>query len=174
MVDQEQFFLESALTLDGGVTPFAEIMPWFWSRQQAHRYEIEQIPFAEMDRWHIEKDSGNLVHESGKFFSIEGIDVKTNYGSRTAWRQPVINQPEIGILGIIAKKIGGILHFLMQVKMEPGNINRVQLSPTLQATRSNYTYVHQGRVPLYMDYFFDLKKHRVLVDSLQSEQGGAS
>ena len=172
MTDKDQVFLRSALTRESPVTPSEDILPWFWSRQQAHRYNIEQIPFAAMDRWRIEPDTGNLVHDSGKFFRIEGVEVKTNYGPRAVWRQPVINQPEIGILGIIAKQFNGVLHFLMQVKMEPGNINMVQLSPTLQATRSNYTCVHQGRMPPYLDYFFDLKKHRVLIDSLQSEQGG--
>ena len=32
----------------------------------------------------------------------------------------------------------------MQAKVEPGNINSIQLSPTLQATRSNYTKAHGG------------------------------
>lgn len=172
MTKKEELFLHSALTVEDAVMPSEEILPWFWSRQDAHRYVIEQIPFAKMERWSVEPESGNLVHESGKFFSIEGIHVQTNYGFRQEWTQPIINQPEIGILGIIARKINGILHFLMQVKMEPGNINMVQLSPTLQATRSNYTCVHQGRMPPYLDYFFKLKKHRILVDSLQSEQGG--
>ena len=150
----------------------ADVMAWFWSRQQAHQFVIEQIPFAEMEQWGFEPDTGNLVHDSGKFFSIEGLHVRTNFGSRAEWKQPVINQPEVGILGIITKKFNGILHFLMQVKMEPGNINMVQLSPTLQATRSNFTCVHKGRKPPYLDYFLERGKHRVLVDSLQSEQGG--
>lgn len=172
MDDKATLFARSALVSDGAMMSTTDIMSWFWSRQQAHQFVIEQIPFAEMESWGFESDTGNLVHESGKFFSIEGIHVRTNFGSRAEWRQPVINQPEVGILGIITKKLNGVLHFLMQVKMEPGNINMVQLSPTLQATRSNFTCVHKGRKPPYLDYFLDRKKHRVLIDSLQSEQGG--
>jgi oxidase EvaA len=59
----------------------------------------------------------------------------------------------------------------MQAKMEPGNVNTLQLSPTVQATRSNYTQVHQGRQPHYLEYFIDRNKARILVDQLQSEQG---
>jgi oxidase EvaA len=59
----------------------------------------------------------------------------------------------------------------MQVKMEPGNINMVQLSPTLQATRSNFTRVHQGKAPPYLEYFLHRGRGQVLVDVLQSEQG---
>jgi oxidase EvaA len=88
-----------------------------------------------------------------------------------SWQQPIVNQPEIGFLGIVAKEIDGILHFLMQAKIEPGNVNNVQISPTLQATKSNYTQVHKGHKPLYLEYFLERRKHRVLLDQLQSEQG---
>mgnify|MGYP000674128209 CR=1 FL=1 len=59
----------------------------------------------------------------------------------------------------------------MQAKIEPGNLNIVQLSPTLQATRSNYTRVHGGKSPNYLEYFNGEKEVYVLVDQLQSEQG---
>ena len=32
------------------------------------------------------------------------------------WKQPIINQPEIG-LGFITKEFNGILHFLVQAKV---------------------------------------------------------
>ena len=146
-------------------------MDWFAARRAAHTFEIRPIPFSKLRGWDFEEDTGNLRHESGKFFSIEGIRVRTNFGPVAKWSQPIINQPEVGILGILTKKFDGILHFLMQVKMEPGNINMVQLAPTLQATRSNYTRVHQGKAPPYLDYFLDKAESRVLVDALQSEQG---
>jgi oxidase EvaA len=127
-----------------------------------------------MDKWLFESSTGNLVHLSRKFFSIEGLWVQTNFESSTVsmWTQPIINQPEIGILGIITKKIDGILYFLMQAKMEPGNLNMLQLAPTVQATRSNYLRVHQGNTTPYLEYFLNLSQRKVLLDSLQSEQGG--
>ncbi|HWB99326.1 MAG TPA: NDP-hexose 2,3-dehydratase family protein, partial [Bryobacteraceae bacterium] len=62
-------------------------------------------------------------------------------------------------------------YYLMQAKVEPGNIGGPQISPTLQATRSNYTRVHQGNAPKYLEYFTGERPVRVLVDQLQSEQG---
>ena len=50
--------------------------------------------------------------------------------------------------GIICKKINGKLNLLMQAKIEPGNVNCVQISPTIQATKSNFTQVHGGKLPL--------------------------
>lgn len=83
----------------------------------------------------------------------------------------IINQPEIGFLGFIVKKFNGVLHFLLQAKIEPGNINVVQLSPSLQATRSNYMRVHGGSKPNYLEYFTGEKEVTILIDQLQSEQG---
>lgn len=148
-----------------------EFLAWFNSRGHANSFLVERIPFRSMNGWHFEASTGNIIHESGKFFKIEGIRVHSNFKGTRSWDQPVINQPEIGILGIITKKFNGIRHFLMQAKMEPGNVNINQLSPTVQATKSNYTQVHKGSQPLFLDYFLDRSKAKILVDQLQSEQG---
>ena len=58
----------------------------------------------------------------------------------------------------------------MQAKIEPGNINYVQLSPTLQATKSNYQKVHKGKNPTHLEYFLAEDKN-IILDQLQSEQG---
>lgn len=164
-------FLVSALTEESPVVKTKEILSWIDQRRSAHRFVVEPIPFSEMKEWGFEPDTGNITHSSGKFFTIHGVHIETNGGPVTSWSQPIIKQPEIGILGIAVKKMGGVLHFLMQAKMEPGNIHLVQLAPTLQATRSNFTRVHHGRSPLLLDYFSTGEKSRSLVDVLQSEQG---
>ena len=164
-------FLLSASTVQNPLMPSAEFPGWLDERRRAHAFEVEPIPFRELEGWSFEPSTGNLVHVSGRFFKIEGIWVETNYGRLAQWSQPIISQPEIGILGIITRKIGGVLHFLMQAKMEPGNVNTVQLAPTLQATRSNFTRVHRGRTPPYLEYFTGRAGVHTLVDVLQSEQG---
>jgi oxidase EvaA len=160
-------FTSSALA---GSAPWSEdgFHAWLRGRYEANRFEITRIPLAEMDGWGFESGSGNLVHESGRFFSVEGLRVDDG---PTSWTQPILNQPEIGILGILAKEFDGVLHFLMQAKMEPGNINTLQLSPTVQATRSNYMRVHRGKDTRYLEYFRGARRGEVLVDVLQSEQG---
>jgi len=149
-----------------------EFMSWFESRRRANNFSVEQIPFKKARQWHFERNTGNLVHSTGKFFKVAGIRIETNFVPVQKWDQPIIIQPEIGILGIITRKIGAVRYFLMQVKMEPGNVNIIQLSPTVQATKSNYTQVHKGKLPLYLEYFLNRKKSNFLVDLLQTEQGG--
>lgn len=164
-------FFKSALATDSDVASNSEILAWIASKNASADTRIEQIPLDKMRHWSIDPDTGSVVHDSGKFFSIEGIHVETNWTNLASWDQPIINQPEIGYLGILAQKRNGVLHFLMQGKIEPGNLNIVQISPTLQATKSNYTQVHKGKKPLFLEYFNGEKKVVVLLDQLQSEQG---
>lgn len=147
--------------------PFQE---WWTKRGKAGWFDVSRIPFDEMEGWSFDEPTGNLVHGSGKFFTVEGLRV-TDGDGRGAWTQPVIHQPEFGVLGILVKEFDGVPHCLMQAKMEPGNVNTLQLSPTVQATRSNYTRVHGGQPTRYLDHFRGPGRGEVLVDTLQSEQG---
>lgn len=163
-------FLKSALADDSQVTPNPVLNSWIEAQHANADMRVELVPFAALGEWQFVAD-GRLAHRSGRFFSIDGIEVGTDWGLVPNWDQPIINQPEIGFLGILAREFGGILHFLMQAKIEPGNINAVQISPTLQATKSNYTRVHGGASPPYLEHFLAATPEQVLVDQLQSEQG---
>ena len=141
-------FTKSALTEENPFITTLDVIKWLKIRNSAIKVKVVKIPFQDLDHWFFDKSMGVLKHKSNQFFSIEGIRVKTNWGKVPEWEQPIIKQPEIGYLGIITKEINGILYFLLQAKVEPGNVNNVQLSPTLQATKSNYTQVHKGDKPL--------------------------
>ena len=171
MINCELDFLKSATATDSNVFSNADVLRWIQDRRNAIQTAVEQIPLDQLRGWRVEELTGNIKHESGGFFTIEGIRIQTNWGHIPSWDQPIINQPEIGFLGFIAKKFSGILHFLVQAKIEPGNINIVQISPTLQATRSNYSQVHKGKRPRYLEYFNGEHTVKPLLDQLQSEQG---
>ena len=166
--DTQLDFLVSAMS-HGNFQTTDQILGWMESQNEEVVSNIMQIPISELRGWSYRDD--RIHHNSGKFFSIDGIHIRTNYRNTPEWDQPIINQPEIGFLGFIVKKFNGVLHFLLQAKIEPGNLNIVQLSPTLQATRSNYTRVHGGKAPTYLEYFNGEKDVLILVDQLQSEQG---
>lgn len=162
--------IQSLLTNNNPFNSTEEIRQWIERRNREVEVKIEKIPFSEMKMWHSELD-GSIHHDTGRFFSIVGIDVKTDYGTNNHWRQPIILQPEVGYLGILTKEIDGVLYFLMQAKIEPGNVNCVQISPTLQATKSNYKRVHSGKSPNYLDFFINARPENIILDQLQSEQG---
>ncbi|MEV7019932.1 NDP-hexose 2,3-dehydratase family protein [Streptomyces sp. NPDC093991] len=149
---------------------------WLDEQRRRHRYTVRRAPLDTLPGWRFCRDSGDLVHASGRFFSVSGLRATTDFGAEgqrpRSWTQPVIVQREVGLLGVLLKEHRGEVHCLMQAKMEPGNLNGLQLSPTVQATRSNFTGVHRGRRVPYTEYFTgDRRGGRVLADSLQSEQG---
>ena len=161
---------ESALTVEGR-TSLADFRTWFDDCGTRNYTEVDRVPLDRLANWSADPVTGNIGHVSGKFFVVEGLEITRPGHWVEHWAQPIINQPEIGILGIVVKEFDGVLHCLMQGKVEPGNCNGVQLSPTVQATRSNYTRVHKGKPVPYLDYFMDTKRHKVIADVLQSEQG---
>ena len=173
MTNQNKFsesFLNSILGIGESVNSTKDLIKWISFVRNNTIVKIKRVNFDELKQWKFIEKKGVLKHHSGKFFSIQGL-LCSNSWTNLSWEQPIINQPEIGYLGILCKEINGVLHFLLQTKIEPGNKNYVQLSPTLQATRSNFTSVHGGKKPEYLKYFKNSTNQEVIVDCLQSEQG---
>lgn len=157
----------SAAAGDSAITSNGEVDRWFATYRTRSDFAVTRIPFAEMDRWGF-TDSGALAHDSGRFFSVAGLRLEPDDGR--AWEQPILVQREIGILGLLVRDIDGVAHFLVQVKAEPGYTGGVRISPTVQATRSNFSGVHRGRPIPYLEHFLTPAPDRVLVDSLQGER----
>ena len=122
------------------------------------------VSLSELDEWSFEKKSGDYSHFSKRFFSIKGCEFKDK-------KLPIISQPEIGILGFLTAMVDDRLHFLVQLKNEPGNIDGIQLSPTVQATKSNYSQVHGGNLPKHLEFFVGDHNNKVIADQCLSEQG---
>lgn len=142
------------------------------ARQNASQKSVI-VTLDSIDGWLLEPQSGNIVHSQGNFFAITGVHARHRHSrEEIEWDQPIIDQPEIGILGIIARPINGILHFCLQAKEEPGNIGNIQISPTVQATYSNFTGVHGGSAPPFLDYFTGKEPAHIIYARLQSEDGG--
>ena len=140
--------------------------------RESIQFDVSRIKFSDMEKWSKQKDTGDLVHESGKFFSIKCGRAQDIDTGKTRF-QPIIDQPEQGILGIISRYAKGRLEILLQMKVEPGNVDVVQLSPTVQATKSNYTRVHKGSS---IPYLWEFKENHdgltnIVSKAFQSEHG---
>jgi dTDP-4-dehydro-6-deoxy-alpha-D-glucopyranose 2,3-dehydratase len=168
MRDVSQLLFRSMMKFTSRGGEIENILDWIQEQRNSVEVNIIKKPLNLIQDWSYKE---SITHTSGGFFSIEGIRVNSNVDNSNFWDQPIINQPEIGILGILTKEIDGVLHFLMQAKVEPGNINSVQISPTLQATKSNFSQLHGGKKPLYVEYFKNISNSNIILDQLQSEQG---
>ena len=146
---------------------------WIANQVRKPKLSSKTISLNDMKGWLLNSETGDVCHESGRFFSVTGAYIRhRTETTELEWDQPIIDQPEVGILGIAAKKIKGVLHFCLQAKEEPGNVNSVQISPTVQATYSNYTRVHGGSPPKFIECFINPDKGRIILARLQSEDGG--
>lgn len=159
--------VESWADREGRVCSNSEILEWVDTRNRTVRVEIKKNRLSDSNFWFYDDESGVIKNKNESFFKIAGLRGVRN--RETYLEQPVILQDEIGMLGFICKEFEGIPHFLVQAKIEPGNINKIQLSPTIQATKSNFTQKHGGKRPMYIDYFID-DRYEIIADRIQSEQ----
>lgn len=162
-------FCESWLGETPGVNRLDDILDWIETRNRTVFVDIKKIPLETSDSWYYDEGAGQIVNKNRSFFRIAGIR-QTEGKPGSGIEQPIIIQDEIGWLGILCKVFGGVLHFLMQAKIEPGNVNKIQLSPTIQATKSNFTQKHGGQKPAYLEYFTDTSGYDIIADQIQSEQ----
>lgn len=150
------------------VHSMAELMDWIQTVQEKTHVELNRISLPECQPWFY--DGAEIRNEKRSFFQITGIQQFGEKEGNLLQEHPIIIQDEIGFLGIMCCKIDGVWHYLMQAKIEPGNVNTVQISPTIQATKSNFQQKHGGKAPMFLEYFLEMRPENILVDQLQSEQ----
>lgn len=160
--------IESWATTEGNVTSTEDILAWVRELNEKAKVDITECTMDDNSFWFYDDYVGEIHNRKRSFFSITGIQRYEK--NKLIFEQPIIVQPEIGYLGIICKEIDGVMNFLMQAKIEPGNVNVIQISPTIQATKSNYLRRHGGKLPNYFDYFYNSDKYTVIYDQVQSEQ----
>lgn len=161
--------IESWKNKEGNVSSVKDIEDWIAERMANTHIRITPTNINEGTFWFYDDINGEILNRKRSFFQIKGIQWFDN--KKMLLEQPIIIQPEIGYLGIICREIDGVLNFLMQAKIEPGNVNGVQISPTLQATKSNFTKAHGGHLPDYFAFFEQASAEQIIVDQIQSEQG---
>jgi oxidase EvaA len=154
----------------GAAVPDAAVEAWLADRRRRNAFQIDRVPLRAMQGWSVDPETGDLAHDTGRFFTVEGLRMRVPTAPGGGWDQPILVQREIGVLGIVTAEIGGVPHFLMQAKAEPGNTGGIRVSPTVNATRSNFTGVHRGRTIPHIEAFVQPPRDRVLVDRLQSER----
>lgn len=148
------------------------IINWYKNLRENCSMDIEEIAVNDLNGWVVDKSKGNICHHTGEFFSIIGLNIKNTTREVAGWMQPIVYQKEMGILGIICSEINGQRHYLLHAKAEPGNVEKLQLSPTLQATYSNLKQAHGGRLPRFAEFFINDGKSKVLYKKWLAEDGG--
>lgn len=161
MINYENI-LESIKTINSPLESYDSILNSF-QKSNENKFIIREVGISNLNDWSFDSQK-NLVHTSNAFFKLTGIQEK-NYNSG------ILLQNEVGTLGVLCCLYKGLLHFLIQFKQEPGNIQQSQLSPTLQATLSNQNKKHGGKDPKYINYFQNVNKKNIVIQKNLPEQG---
>ena len=167
--------IESIRDDDNQINTLDYVINWFNKKREESDMTVQEIGINDLDKWNVSSTTGNISHESKGFFEIIGVKVSNTFDrevGKKGWTQPMIANNPGGILGLLMKKFNGIPHYLVQAKAEPGNIGKLQLSPTLQATTSNLLKAHGGTQPLFAKYFDEEENPNIVYAKWQSEDGG--
>ena len=116
-------------------------------------------------------DEQKIYHRDNKFFEVIGVNVSIENREVTNWTQPMIRPCNPGICAFILKEIDGIIYILVQSKIECGNLDIIELAPTVQCITGDYKDPSY-EVP-YLDYLLNSDNGKiVLFDNYLSEEGG--
>jgi dTDP-4-dehydro-6-deoxy-alpha-D-glucopyranose 2,3-dehydratase len=149
------------------------ILDWRDDRRREIHFSATLIPLSEVRAWGPDAE-GNIRHESGQFFGIDGARIEAG-GLREVrgWDQPIYTQPEGGVLAMVARETTGDgVQFLLQAKAEPGNIDILQLVPSLQCTWSNIRRIHKGANPPLTELLQAQDGVRWVYRAQHNEEGG--
>ncbi len=150
------------------------IIKWLENKRKHNKVEVKLVPISDLKQWEYNSKAGIIQHKKGKdhFFTVEGVSIKQAYGREVMeWDQPIFNQKEGGILVILCQEMGNGIKFLLHAKFEPGNINKMQLAPAIQATSSNLKQHHSGKKPRFSEYWGD-PNTVVIYKASHNEEGG--
>lgn len=146
------------------------ISSWLSLQRQRSDLIVKRVPFDLCEKWSF--ITGRLQHETRRYFSIIGYYCDEGPSHLKGLSLPMIDQPEIGILGFVVRRGSSGWDWLLQAKTEPGNVGGTQIGPTVQATFSNYTRVHGGEATKMIDLFIENRSTvQRISDVEQSEQG---
>ncbi len=151
----------------------APILAWLETCREQIAFSTELIPLNSAQGWQADRQSGDIIHESGAFFTVQAVRTEAR-GLRevAAWDQPIFTQKEGGILAMICRQNGDALEFLLQAKAEPGNIGALQLAPSAQCTWSNLKQAHKGKRPPFADILLGETPAELVYAAEHNEEGG--
>jgi oxidase EvaA len=151
----------------------APVLAWREQQRDSIRFKADLIGLDDVRGWSRDAE-GNVRHNSGQFFGVEGVRVESGDVREVAsWDQPIYTQPEGGILALLARESAAQgVEFLLHAKPEPGNIDVIQLSPTIQSTWSNIRRAHAGKRPPMVEVLTAEAGVRIVYRAEHNEEGG--
>jgi oxidase EvaA len=166
----ERSLVSSTLQKDAGLHTNREIISWFTELKSTTGVEVRRVPLRDLPGWR--KDEMSIFREDRGLFSIIAVDVEADSREIPRWSQPIVRPEAVGLTAFVTRKIGNVLHFLVQARMEPGAFDLFELAPTVHHLPGSAAMGPVGRLPPFFDLVANAPRELVRHDSIQSEEGG--
>jgi oxidase EvaA len=153
----------------GSYHSIEEIITFITKLKSEFDLEIRRIPLKGVKDWIFDTDT--IHHVEDKYFRVIATDVEIGSREVVNWSQPMVEPAQQGIYAFVCKEINGIIHFIVQAKLECGNHDILELAPTVQCMTGNYRHTREGTLPV-LDYVLKAGKEQIFFDTRQSEEGG--
>ena len=146
-----------------------EVLSWLTEQKAKYYIQIEKLSLAKLKKW-VTTDS-QIHHVSNKYFKVVAVNTEIQNREVMQWSQPMIQSVTPGIIAFVVKRMNGIIHFIVQAKIEVGNLDIIELAPTLQCMTGDYRDTRSGDLP-FLDLVLEVSKENIIYDTMQSEEGG--
>jgi dTDP-4-dehydro-6-deoxy-alpha-D-glucopyranose 2,3-dehydratase len=160
----------SCAGVHGGLHTTGEILNWITEVRTTTDVGVEMIPLNDLDPWF--RDGGEIVHPSGRFFRVIGVDVRADGREVGSWMQPMIEPIGTGLVAFLVKRVDGVLHVLVHARVEPGYLDVVELAPTVQCTPENYGVLPPAARPEFLDEVLRASPGAIRFEAVLAEEGG--
>lgn len=150
----------------------AEILDWLEARRKDVPFSAELIALSEVAGWQ-QADNGNIYSDTGQFFRIEGVRVRSAPGLReiSGWDQPIFTQSDGGVLALLCRETRRGIEFLLQAKADPGNVGYLQFCPTIQSTWENIRGLKGAKRAPFAECLDPSDNIRTIYRSKHNEEG---
>jgi len=148
---------------DNPINTEYDILNWLSKISAHYTLETKWIALDKLEDWHFGSDF--IKHKNNKYFSVIGVETTAGNREVKSWKQPILKETNIGLMGFIIKEFNKTIHYLIQIIVEAGKTS-VKFAPTVQCS----DYSNRCDSVKYLSLL--LNGGRVLYDKIQSEEGG--
>lgn len=126
-----------------------QLEKWLEEQRANSTMKVNPGSLNGIEPWEYKDNNGQWEYSrsDGKFFRLAGFQVQTGSREVSQWNQPMLEETTgPGVLVLVTDGH----HCLVTAREEPGNPpdkNYILLGPTLQASESNLTASHGGKLP---------------------------
>jgi oxidase EvaA len=150
----------------------AEFLTWFTGVRAMRELVQNRVPLDSVKEHGWYRAPDEIAHESGRHFRVMAAEVTASNREVASWTQPLIEPRVPGLMALLVKPIDGVLHALVQARVDVGHLNVAELAPTVQCRPLEHTGPGGAPYPPYLEQVESAPADRFRYDAVQSEEGG--